>query len=372
MVCLRKGSGLVLTLIITLMSPKVWAEIVVEDALGDVIRLPQPARRIVSLAPHNTENLFAAGAGDALVGTMRHSDYPPEAKKIPRIGDHTGLDLEAIIALKPDLILAWQSGNRTGDIERLRSLGFAVFVSEPRRLDDVAEEIESLGRLAGTYPVAHQFAERFRKRLQRLRHRYTGASPVRIFYEIWHRPLMTINGEQLISQAITLCGGRNIFAHLPVLAATIDLEAVLAADPDAIITSAQDPGRDEQWRREWSRWSGLRAVTLNNLFFVPPDLLQRQGPRILDGVDRLCSVIATARRNLEHLSATKQEKPPTLESAGRRSHSFRETCSRYRRATASWSVIFHGNSNDCGCPKVSPIATEARRDANPSHRTDNR
>jgi len=279
------------------MSDPVWAGITVKDALGNDIRLPRPAKRIISLAPHITENLFAAGAGGTLVGTMRHSDHPPQAREIPRIGDHTGLDLEAIVALKPDLIVAWGGGNRPGDLERLRSLGFTIFVSEPHRLEDIADEIESLGRLAGTYPVAHRFAERFRNRLQRLRRRYATASPIRVFYEIWHQPLMTINGEQPISQALSLCGGRNIFARLPTLAATVDLEAVLAAAPEAIITSARDPGQDEQWRQEWYRWSRLRAVASNNLFFVPPDLLQRQGPRILEGVEQLCGILVEARKN---------------------------------------------------------------------------
>ncbi len=305
------------------MGNAVWAEIVVRDTLGNEVHLSRPAKRVISLAPHNTENLYAAGAGHTLVGATRYSDYPPEAKAVPRVGGYTGLDLEAIVALQPDLILAWDSGNRSSDIEQLRSLGFTIFVSEPRRLEEIAEEIESLGRLTGTLPTAQRFAKRFRRRLRQLRLRYAGASPVRVFYEIWHQPLMTINGDQLISRAITLCGGRNIFARLPSLAAPVDLEAVLRANPDAIITSAQDPHREGGWRQSWGRWSQLRAIALDNLLFVPPDLLQRQGPRILEGVEHLCKAIATARRNLNASPESRQNEAP-LDSTHGRSHSFRD------------------------------------------------
>ncbi len=291
------------------MSNAVWAEIVVQDALGNTVHLSKPAKRIVSLAPHNTENLFAAGAGDRLVGATLFSDYPPEAKKVPRIGGYTGLDMEAIIALQPDLILAWDSGNRKQDIEQLRSLGFTIFVSEPRKLEHIADEIESLGRLAGTHPTAHRFAEQFRKQLQQLHHHQNDAPPVEVFYEVWHQPLMTINGEQLISQAIMLCGGRNAFANLPTLAATVTLEAVLAANPEAIITSARSPTQNKQWQQRWRRWPQLQAVALNNLYSVPADLLQRQGPRILEGIKYLCNAIDNARERRSAQPKPEQSKP---------------------------------------------------------------
>ena len=285
-----------LLLIITLLTGQVSAEIVVQDALGNTVRLPHPAKRIISLAPHNTENLFAAGAGALLVGATQYSDYPEAAKKVPRVGGYTGLDLETIIALKPDLIIAWDSGNRREDVNRLRSLGFPVYLSEPRELEDIASEIDALGILAGTTQTALQSANRFRSRLQQLRRRYRGLEPVRVFYEIWHRPLMTINGKQLISKALTLCGGQNVFAGLSVLAPTVDTEAVLAANPDAIITSMKSTQQNHHWLENWRRWPQLSAVAYDNLYFVPPDLLQRQGPRILQGVEHLCKTIAQARQ----------------------------------------------------------------------------
>ncbi len=275
------------------------AEIVVQDAVGNIIRLSQPAKRIISLAPHNTENLFAAGAGAILVGATSYSDYPAAAKKVPRVGGYTGLDLETIIALKPDLILAWESGNRKEDIERLRSLGFTLYLSEPHQLEDIATEIEALGKLAGSTTTARKFAKQYRNRLQQLRQRYRGAKPVRVFYEIWHRPLITINGKQLISKALALCGGSNVFAKLSTLAPTISIEAVLAANPDAIITSAKSAQQNGEWIKNWRSWPQLKAVARSNLYFVSPDLLQRQGPRILQGTEQLCETIAQARQKTE-------------------------------------------------------------------------
>ncbi len=283
-------------LIITLSFGLVAAEIVVQDAAGNTVRLPRPAERVVSLAPHNTENLFAAGARGTLVGATSYSDYPPAAQEVPRVGGYSGLDLEAIAALRPDLILAWESGNRREDIERLRALGFTIYLSEPRRLEDIASEIEALGRLTGTTETARRFASGYRERLRALRQRYRGQRPLRVFYEVWHRPLITINGEQIISKAITLCGGRNIFAHLATLAPSVDIEAVIAADPDVIVTATGNRQEEIRWREAWSRWSRMAAVARNHIYSLSPDLLQRQGPRILDGVAQLCDILSRARR----------------------------------------------------------------------------
>lgn len=266
----------------------------VRDDLGQTIALAQPARRIVSLAPHVTEMLFAAGAGDYLVGTVAYSDYPEVAKQIPRVGGYTSLDLEAIVALRPDLIVAWKSGNTAHQLEKLRALGFAVYVTEPRNIDDVPSDIERLGLLAGTGTAASNAAAAFRARHEELRRRYGGRPPVNVFYQIWDRPLMTVNGEHLISNVLRLCGGRNVFASLPVLAPKVDIEAVLAADPEAIVASGMGEARPE-WLDDWRRWQRLRAVRNDNLFFVPPELLQRHTPRILDGAERLCAAFDQVR-----------------------------------------------------------------------------
>ena len=268
--------------------------VTLNDANGQLLTLAAPARRIVSLAPHITELVYAAGAGGQLVGVVNFSDYPPEAAALPQIGSYNALDLEAIASLHPDLALAWRSGNREAHLTRLRALGIPVFVSEARSLEEVAASIVQIGTLAGTGEVATAAAEAFRGRHALLRARYQTEPPVRMFYQVWNDPLMTINGEHLISAVIRLCGGVNVFAGLDQLAPKINEEAVLAADPEAIVASGMDQARPE-WLDDWRRWRGMTAVARDNLFFIPPDLLQRHTPRVLDGAEQLCRQLDAAR-----------------------------------------------------------------------------
>ena len=270
------------------------AEIIVTDAGGVSIRLAAPARRIVSLAPHITELLFAAGAGDRVVGNVDYGDYPPGAKVLPKVGDYSSLDLEAIVALKPDLVLGWETGNSPASISRLRSMGLTVYLSEPNRIQDIAGDLERIGKLAGTEVTANAVALAFRRRYEGLAARYSRRPPVDVFYQIWKQPLMTVNRKQIISDAIRLCGGRNVFSNLPTLAPTVTVEAVIAANPEAIVASGMDSSRPE-WLDDWKRWNTLTAVARNNLYFVPPDLIQRHTPRILDGAEKLCVHLETAR-----------------------------------------------------------------------------
>jgi iron complex transport system substrate-binding protein len=271
------------------------ADIAVRDDSGAQVRLKQPARRIVSLAPHITEILFDAGAGDRVVGTVDYSDYPQAASRIARVGSYTELDLETILALKPDLVIAWQSGNPLSQLEPLKQLGIALFLSEPDRLEDVAANLEQFGELAGTSDVARPAAAAFRARLADLRQRYSGRAPVRIFYQMWSEPLLTVGGSQIIGSAIRLCGGVNIFEQLSAMAPEVSLEAVLAADPEVIVASGMDTARPE-WLDNWRRWPRLTAAARDNLFFIAPDLIQRHTPRLLDGAERLCRDLQTARQ----------------------------------------------------------------------------
>ena len=270
------------------------AEIVVQDDTGATVRLAQPARRIVSLAPHITETLYAAGAGERLIGAVEYSDYPEAAKKVPRVGGYSRLDLEAIAALKPDLAVGWASGNSAAHIEKLRALGIPVYLAQPERIDDVATNLERYGELAGTQATARAAAASFRNRLQELRTRYGARPKVRTFYEIWKQPLMTVGGGQVITDVINLCGGENVFVGLKVLAPVVSVEAVIAADPEAIVASGMDESRPE-WLDDWRQWRTMTAVKRDNLFFVPPDLIQRHTPRLVDGAARLCAHLETAR-----------------------------------------------------------------------------
>ena len=270
------------------------AAVELSDDAGNLIRLAQPAQRIVSLAPHITELLFAAGAGSQIVGVVAYSDFPPEAKSLPQVGGFTKVDLEAVAALKPDLVVAWKSGNRDIHLDRLRALGIAIFINEPRSLDDVARSLTQFGQLAGTEAVASEAAQAFRTRHATLAARYRDRPPVSTFYQIWDRPLMTINDEHLIADVVRLCGGRNVFGSLGTLAPTVGVEAVLAANPEAIVASGMGLARPE-WLDQWKRWPGLAANANGHLFFIPPDILQRHTPRILDGATRLCEQLESVR-----------------------------------------------------------------------------
>lgn len=270
------------------------AEIRLTDDSGAVVTLSAPAKRIVSLAPHITETLFAAGAGALITGSVDHSDYPEAAKKIRSVGGYSRIDLEAVAAIKPDLIIAWQSGNAQSHIARLKTLGIPLYLSQPSRIEDVAKNIEHFGILAGTEVAAKEAATNFRKRHAELQKKYAGRAPVTVFYQVWKQPLLTVSGRQVISDAIRLCGGVNVFADLAGMAPAVSAEAVIAANPEAIIASGMGEERPE-WLDDWRRWAQLTAVTRTNLFFVPPALIQRHTPRLLDGAERLCAHLDTAR-----------------------------------------------------------------------------
>lgn len=270
------------------------AAVSVADDTGQRITLPQPARRIVSLAPHATELLFEAGAGARVVAATDYSDWPPAARALPRVGGYHALDLEKIAALKPDLVVAWASGNPPAQLDRLRALGVPVFRSEPRQLEDVARTLDRLGVLAGTTGVAQPAASRFRARIATLRQRHAGAPPVRVFYQIWSEPLMTLNGDHIISEVIALCGGVNVFAGQPAMVPTVTEEAVLRAAPELII-SPSEPGVPGGALDRWRKWPGLPATARGQLQGVDGDLLNRAGPRLTAGAEVMCAALDHAR-----------------------------------------------------------------------------
>ncbi len=264
--------------------------VAVSDDTGVRVALAHPARRIVSLAPHTTEMLFALGVGSRLVGVSRDSDYPPEARRIPRVGGAGGLDYERILALHPDLVVAWASGTGAARIRRLRRLGLTVFVSAPRRFSDIASSLRRLGVLVGRAARGRRLARRFRHATAAIRRRWSTRRPVTVFFEIWNRPLMTVGGRDIISQAIRLCGGRNVFYALHPLAPRVSIEAVLARNPRAIVV-----GGPSAWLAPWRRWKQVAAVRQGDLFRLDPDRIQRPGPRILQGTRLLCRDLQRAR-----------------------------------------------------------------------------
>jgi iron complex transport system substrate-binding protein len=272
------------------------ASVVAVDAGGTRVELPAPAKRIISLAPHATELLFAAGAGDRVVGVLAPADFPPEVAKLPRVGDANAVNLEGILALRPDLIVTWPY-LAAAQIERLRAMGVPVYLSHPATPWAIADEIEKLGVLTGQSDTAARAASQFRARLAAARDHAAGARTIRVFYEIWNPPMYTIGGGHLISAAIEICGGENVFASASSPAPQVNVEAVLAAAPQAIIAGTDDAVRPA-WLDEWRRWPEIPAVARGNLFVVDANLLHRGGPRFAEGVEQVCRVLAAARANV--------------------------------------------------------------------------
>ncbi|WP_087751368.1 cobalamin-binding protein [Paraburkholderia caledonica] len=274
------------------------AGIAVTDDTGAVLTLPAPAQRVISLAPHVTELLYAAGGGAKIVGAVSYSDFPPQAQQLPRVGDNKSLDLERIVALKPDLIVVWRHGNAQRQLDRLRELHIPLFFSEPHHLDDVAVSLTKLGELLGTSSTADAAAAAYRRDIARLRAQYADRPVVSVFYQVWDQPLMTLNGEHMVSDVIELCGGRNVFAKLQPLVPTVSTEAVLAANPQAIVTAAPGATKPDTTLPQlgaWRAWPRLSAVANNNLFSIDGDLINRPAPRIALGAKQMCEDLDLAR-----------------------------------------------------------------------------
>jgi len=267
---------------------------VIDDA-GRQVTLTGPAQRIISLAPSLTELLFVAGAGNRIVGVSEYSDYPPQAQGIPVVGRYNLLDMEAIVAFGPDLIVAWQSGNPQAAVQRLIDLGFNVYIAEPRTLASIAHQIENFGQLAGTQSTSDAASRYFNEQLDTLQSRYEDASEVSVFYQVWNEPLISVGGDELINDIITLCGGHNIFSDQG-LAPKISIESVLARDPETIIASGMDIARPE-WLDDWRRWPQMQAVSNDHLYFIPPDLVQRHSLRVLSGALQMCAHLDKVRSN---------------------------------------------------------------------------
>ena len=268
----------------------------VEDDAGHEVCLEAPAQQIVALSPGATELLFAAGAGDYVVAAVSHADYPEEATDLPRVGSYDRLDMESILAHEPDLVIGWTSGNPSSQLERIESLGVPLYRSDPRQLEEIATSLERLGALAGSEETAEAEAARFRDAVAELEAEYAGRDPVRVFYQIWPDPVMTVNDEQIISESIRICGGENVFGDLGSLTPRLDAESVLEADPEAIVAGGMGEA-DDAWLDEWRRYDVLEATAKDNLFFVQPSTIQRPTPRILEGTRALCDKLEQARRN---------------------------------------------------------------------------
>ena len=283
----------ILLLFTALFATSPASAVTVTDDAGIELHLERPAQRVISLSPHLTEMMYAIGAGTRLVGAVRGSDFPFEAASLPQVGDASGLDFERIVASRPDLLLAWGSGNRSIDIARLRSLGLNVLVLEPRRLEDIPRHLALLGEITSLREEARVQSREFESQVQRLRQRYAGRVRLRVLFAIWYQPLFTINGDHIISKVLELCAAENIFAGLPRLASEVSLEQVLLLDPDAIVMGSEAASAGAA---NWAAFPHLKAVRDGNVFRISADLITRQTPRIIQAAELLCADLDQARR----------------------------------------------------------------------------
>lgn len=278
----------------------VQAAITRVDDAGRSVTLPAPAQRVVALAPNLVEMVEAVGAGAAIVGSLSGVGTTTVGAAV---GDAQRLDVERIVGLKPDLVLVWRGGNNGRELEQLAAAGLRLFAIEPRRLDDVPRAIERVGDLLGRQAPARARAQALRDELAALRSRHAGATPVRVYYQVWANPPMTLNREHLISEVITLCGGRNVFAGLAQLVPQVSAESVVAADPQAMLTAREQSDGDLRWRRApddpafaaWQRHRGVAAVRDGWLFTLPGDAISRQGPGIGAGARAVCEALDLVR-----------------------------------------------------------------------------
>lgn len=271
------------------------AAITVQDDDGRTVTVPKAAQRVIAMSPHVTELLYAAGGAERIVAAVDYSDYPEQAKRLPRVGSNRQIDMERVIALKPDLIVIWLHGSSERQIDQIRALGIPLFHSEPKKLDDIASSLSRLGKLMGTEASAEPAAKAMRQQIAALEKRYGGRPPVRMFYQVWDKPLHTLNGGHIASDAIRLCGGENIYASQKVTAPVIGTESVLEADPEAIV-STDERSNVGGGTGIWKAYKNMTAVKRNNLFQLDGNLLNRAGPRMIAGTGELCERLELARQ----------------------------------------------------------------------------
>lgn len=283
-----------LILIFIFLPQLLQAQIQVIDDDQYAITLPKKAQRIISLSPSITEMLFAAGAGKQIVGVVSYSDYPPQAKNISSVGSYNSLDIEKIISLNPDLIIAWKSGNPMKQINKLKSLGYPVFMSEALNFKDIASNIKKYGILSGNEQLSLHQSQLFLDAINKLEKQYQGKTKVRVFIQIWNKPVMTVGAKHIISHVIHLCGGKNIFDDTE-LTITPGIESIVQLKPELILSTGM-ANLATQWLKRWENWTMIPAVKNHHLYGTNPDLLVRHSPRLLQGAKNVCQLIDKVRK----------------------------------------------------------------------------
>ena len=248
---------------------------------NDAISINSPNVRLITLSPHLAELVVSAGAIDSLVGVVSYSDFPEEIKSIKQVGDAFKLDYEAIIVLKPDYVLSWKGGTPPSVVRKLKSLNINVIETNMNQLSDIPLTIKQISDLTNTQTVAQPNITLFNQTLADLKQQTQ--KPQSLFIETFHQPLYTVSGEHWMSEAISICGYENIFSDLSQASATVNMEAVINKNPQAIlnISKQEDP--------QWQKWESISAVKNNQVFTIDPDLFSRPSMRLLEGIKQLCS-----------------------------------------------------------------------------------
>jgi len=257
----------------------------------------KPAQRIVALSPHAVEMLFTIGAGDKIVGTVEYADYPEAAKLIKRIGSYHGIQIENLLALKPDLVIGWKGGNQASDLSKLESLGLNIIYSQPKNVFDISQELLVLGEMTGTSKNAVRVSRKLNEKYQRILDKYQPLSRVKVFYQLWHDPLQSVGKNSWIESLIEDCGGENIFKLSQAPYPLVSLESVLVKNPKVIIIPSHSGSLDEFPEKKdiWMKWSEISAVEKHKIFSMNGDLLHRFTARAVDGLDQLCQRIDEGR-----------------------------------------------------------------------------
>lgn len=247
------------------------------------------AQRVVSLAPSLTEIVIELDAADLLVGVLDGGPRPEQVVGLPSVGHYGQLDIERLLSLQPDLLLLWPGSVSAAQRDQLKRLNIPTYTAEPHTLNELADQIEQMGERLGRADRGQQAAKDFRQRLAGLRERFRRDVPLKVFYQVWDQPLYTVGGGQIISDALTVCGARNVFDDLKLPAPQVSLESVLQRDPDVILAS------DAALLPAWKTWSQLKAVKAGRLIAVPDKGLERASGQMVGAVAKLCSVIAPER-----------------------------------------------------------------------------
>ncbi len=267
--------------------------ITVTDDMGNAVSIPKTAERIVALAPHVTELLFSLGLGDKIVATVEYADYPPAAKKIPRIGDSLTINIEDLIALKPDLIVAWGSGTSQSLIQRLKVLQIPIYLSGSKNLDDIPSSLLRLGELTGKDDMAVELAQKFRRDLSKVKMEKIEPEK-KLFIQIWGLPLRTIGGTHVVDELIQHCGAVNVYNDLSQLSPVVSVESLLNRDPDIIVLSTKDKGFSSELSNLIKPWKQISALKNGAICRIDFDILLRPTMRVLNGINELCKCIAVA------------------------------------------------------------------------------